>query len=99
MLTSNENLILELLAKCPNGAFGSDLLKLSNGRLSRGSVYALLSRLANGEFVSDEEIPPVDDESLPRTKYSITHKGRAARIEFDHSERPVGLSNARVQIP
>ncbi|MDP2034177.1 MAG: PadR family transcriptional regulator [Polaromonas sp.] len=83
MATSpTETLVLSLLADSPQGAFGSELMHKSEGRLKRGSVYALLAKLEKAGFVKGTEIPPTDALLLPRTKYKITAAGTLARQEF-----------------
>ena len=82
MITSTEALILSLLGLQRGGAFGSQLMHLSEGKLKRGSVYALLGRLENAGYVRSDEEPPTEEYALPRTRYAITAMGVRARSEF-----------------
>ena len=82
MITSTEALILGLLADKARGAFGSELIHMSGGKLKRGSVYALLGRLEKSGFVESAQELATDEYALPRTRYRITAVGGLARIEF-----------------
>lgn len=44
-------LVLELLGKRPNGAFGLDLVLMSGGELHRGTIYVILSALEDAGLV------------------------------------------------
>ena len=79
--SATETLILSLLAKSPSGAFGSELVRRSEGKLKRGSVYALLAKLEKAGYVSSKEEPATDKLALPRTCYRITAAGAHARQE------------------
>jgi DNA-binding PadR family transcriptional regulator len=82
MITPTEALILSLLRDRPAGAYGSQLMHDSEGKLKRGSVYTLLVRLEQAGFVKSTEEPAQDDYALPRTRYRITASGVRARDEF-----------------
>jgi DNA-binding PadR family transcriptional regulator len=82
MITTTEALILGLLAQTPLGAFPSELINRSNGKLKRGSAYALLARMEEAKLVHSEAVPPSEVLALSRTKYKITAAGQNARIEF-----------------
>ena len=82
MITPTEALILSLLANKAVGAYGSELIHLSNGKLKRGSVYSLLGRLEKSNFVESSEEAATDEYALPRTRYRITAQGSRARVEF-----------------
>lgn len=91
MISPTEALILGLLSQKARGAYGSELVHLSEGKLKRGSVYSLLGRLEKGGLVKAIEEPPSDAFALPRTLYRITGAGVNARVEFAEF---VGLSLA-----
>lgn len=82
MISPMEALILGLLVQKARGAFGSELVHMSDGKLKRGSVYSLLSRLEKAGLVKAIEEPPTDVLALPRTLYKITGDGARARAEF-----------------
>lgn len=82
MISTTEAVILSLLAEKARGAFGSELIHLSGGKLKRGSVYALLGRLEKSGFVESFEEVATEEYALPRTRYKITAFGSAARVEF-----------------
>lgn len=82
MISTTEALILGLLARTPAGAFGSELLHASEGRLKRGSVYALLGRLEKAKLVKATEEEPTDQYAAPRTRYRITATGVTAYSQF-----------------
>lgn len=75
MITTTEALILSLLVVKPRGAYASELLHASDGKLKRGSVYTLLSRLEKAGLVTATEEPPEATYALPRTSYRITAQG------------------------
>lgn len=67
--------ILRLLMDNPKGLYGSELVHISDGYLSRGSVYTLLSRLVDKGFVDELEEPASSSLMLPRTRHRITASG------------------------
>lgn len=82
MITTTEALILGLLAQSPLGAFPSELINRSSGKLKRGSAYALLARMEEAKLVYSEPVPPTEVLALPRTKYKITAEGQKSRVEL-----------------
>lgn len=83
MISRTEALILSLLIeRRTDGAFGSELMHLSGGRLKRGSVYTTLTRMEAAGLVKANEVLASDELALPRTVYRITGKGIAARSAF-----------------
>lgn len=77
-----EALILGLLSQRARGAYGSELVHMSDGKLKRSSVYSLLGRLEKAGLVKAIEEEPTDSLALPRTLYRITGHGVRARAEF-----------------
>jgi DNA-binding PadR family transcriptional regulator len=77
-----EAAVLAELASAPGGAFGSEMVHRSQGRLKRGSVYATLGRLEAAGFVKSRDIAPTSEFALARTRYFITADGARARQEF-----------------
>lgn len=82
MISPTEALILSLLVARPKGAYGSELVHVSDGRLKRGSVYTMLGRLETAGLVKSVEEPATEDYALPRTIYRITGDGVRARQQF-----------------
>jgi DNA-binding PadR family transcriptional regulator len=82
MISPTEALILSLLITRSKGAFASELLHMSEGRLKRGSVYTTLSRMEQAGLVSSTEEAPTEHYALPRTTYRIVGAGIRAREEF-----------------
>lgn len=94
MISPTEALILGLLMQKARGAYGSELVHMSEGRLKRGSVYSLLGRLEKAGLVKSIEEAATDAYALPRTVYRVTGDGVKARAEFDDF---VGYSPTRVR--
>lgn len=79
-LPGKEFLVLDLLAAKPAPAYGLELVRRSQGDLSRGSVYVLLDRLEEKGFVESWlEDKPEDRSGLPRRLYRLTATGARAR--------------------
>ncbi len=81
-ITPVEALILSLLQARPAGAYPSELLRVSEGKLKRGSIYTMLQRMEESGLVKGKEEPPTDAYALPRTIYKITGAGVRARNDF-----------------
>lgn len=78
-LSNTEALILELILAHPaREAYGLEMVKASNGRLSRGSVYVMLSRMAEKNYVSSRALPPENGEGPPRRAWEVTGHGQRA---------------------
>ena len=73
-MSATESLILELLRTREH--FGLQLIDSSGGRLKRGSVYVILSRMeAKGFVESRQEDRPKGAIGLPRRLYRATEYG------------------------
>jgi DNA-binding PadR family transcriptional regulator len=76
-LTRTEAIILDVLLS--NGAqemYGLEIVKASGGRISRGSVYVLTSRMEDKGLVSSREEPgPPEAGGLPRVIFTPTGMG------------------------
>ena len=70
--------ILTLLIDNPRGLYGSELVTLSNGYLSRGAIYTLLDRLVEKGFVREVEELPTPALQMSRTRHFITGAGQSA---------------------
>jgi DNA-binding PadR family transcriptional regulator len=80
-ITGTEAVILRLLLDSGGQEmYGLELVKESDGRLKRGTVYVLLDRLEVKRFVESRELAPREDKSnpLPRRVYRVTGLGRKA---------------------
>lgn len=82
MISPTEAMILGLLTQKTDGAYASELVHMSGGKLKRGSVYSLLGRLEKAGLVKSEEQQASEAYALPRTVYWITGEGVRARSEF-----------------
>jgi PadR family transcriptional regulator, regulatory protein PadR len=76
-LPKKERLILELLVAADRPLFGLELVKVSDGRLKRGTVYATLARMeGKGLVASEQEESPDGAIGLPRRLFSPTPLGK-----------------------
>ena len=82
---------LRLLMDNPRGLYGSELVALSEGYLSRGTVYTLLDRLLEKGIIREGEEPPTPAFQMQRTRHFITASGQRAVLEF---AREMGFSVA-----
>jgi len=82
VISTTEALILGLLIQKARGAYGSELVHMSDSKLKRGSVYSLLGRLEKAGLVKSSEEAPSAEYALPRTTYKITGQGVRAQAEF-----------------
>jgi DNA-binding PadR family transcriptional regulator len=73
---TKELLVLSLLRDEPMGLYGLEIVKASNGRLQRGTVYVTLGRLEEKGYVKSAVNRKPDHPGLPRPRYSLTGQGR-----------------------
>jgi DNA-binding PadR family transcriptional regulator len=73
-----ELLILGLLRSEPAGMYGLELVKVSKGKLKRGTVYVTLGRLEEKGFIRSRSKSEPDQPGLPRPIYKITAQGARA---------------------
>lgn len=73
--TATELLVLGLLREEPRGIYGLELVKISNGKLARGTVYVLLGRLEEKGFVRSSVKERPTHPGLPRPQYTLTALG------------------------
>jgi DNA-binding PadR family transcriptional regulator len=93
-ITETELLVLRELAGHPDGLYGLEIVDKSDGRVKRGSVYVLLSRLKKAKYVDDSKLepPPEGYGGLPRPIYHLTALGkRAVEIEDLREQDLVGV--------
>lgn len=72
---SNKMTALRLLAQRPDGLYGSEMVALSGGKLTRGTVYTLLERMIKEGFVREVQEPATASLRLARTRHFITAEG------------------------
>lgn len=78
-LPRKEQLILDLLISA-GPLYGLQLVKLSEGSLKRGTVYATLTRMETKGYVeSEQESLPPGAIGLPRRIYRPTALGKRVR--------------------
>jgi DNA-binding PadR family transcriptional regulator len=82
VMAPKELLVLRLLIDNPQGLYGSEIVHLSGGGISRGTVYVLLERLVDKGSVREVEEGPTVALNLKRTRHFITKAGRQACEEF-----------------
>jgi DNA-binding PadR family transcriptional regulator len=70
-----ELLILCLLKSEPAGMYGLELVRTSNRKLKRGTVYVTLGRLEEKGYVKSRVKPDADHPGIPRPIYKITAAG------------------------
>lgn len=82
--------VLRLLQLPDDGVwlYGLDLVRMSNGRLQRGSIYVLLDMLDEGGYIKSR----VEDHTpahigIPRRVYAITPKGIKYYEELTRADR------------
>jgi len=76
-LPKKERLILDLLVSADHPLFGLELVRVSNGSLKRGTVYATLARMqAKGLVTSQQEELPDGAIGLPRRMFRPTPLGK-----------------------
>lgn len=80
LLSKTEALILQIMSD--NGfkeRYGLEILKLSDGKIKRGTIYTTLQRMEDKGFVtSRQEDKPDDVSGIPRRLYEITGTGQRA---------------------
>lgn len=88
-VTITEMLVLKLLGE--GDAYGLELVKRSEGKLKRGSVYVLLQRLDAKGFVRSSRKPRSSDaEGSQRRIYSLTGAGARAYDAYVRLNQDLG---------
>lgn len=73
-LSGKEAVVLELLRD--GEQYGLEIVRLSKGRLKRGTVYTTLNRMQQKGFVqSRSEDKPAHVPGIPRRLFRVTHYG------------------------
>lgn len=73
-----ELLILRMLKDEPEGMYGLELVRESNGKLKRGTVYVTLGRLEEKGFLRSYRPSNERHPGIPRPRYSLTGLGQRA---------------------
>jgi len=95
-MSATESLILELLRGREH--FGLELIDSSGGRLKRGSVYVLLSRMeAKGFVESRQEDRAPGAIGLPRRLYRATEYGLKVHDAYQLLREALALRPAEAQ--
>lgn len=81
-MAPNELLALRLCIDHRGGLYGSEFVHLTEGRLTRGTVYTLLDRLVDKGLLTEVEEPATARLRLARTKHKITAQGLNAYNAF-----------------
>lgn len=85
LLSKTEALILQIMSD--NGfkeRYGLEILKLSDGKIKRGTIYTTLQRMEDKGFVtSRQEDKPDDVSGIPRRLYEITGAGQRALQAYE----------------
>lgn len=81
-----KKIILSLLSEHPGGLFGLELVSLSHGRLTRGTVYVHLGRLEEAGLVQSKRVESEHPGALARPRYFITERGRHVPIDDTDGE-------------
>ena len=88
---SNKLTALRLLTQHPDGLYGSEMVRLSEGKLTRGTVYTMLERMIDEGFVREVEEPATASLKLARTRHFITAEGKRAYAEFLSEHRGMAV--------
>lgn len=81
-MAPKELLALRLLIDNPRGLYGSEFVHLAEGKLNRGTIYALLERMVDKGFVREVAEEGTPQLQLARTRHLITAQGRSAYNAF-----------------
>jgi DNA-binding PadR family transcriptional regulator len=83
LLTRTEAEILKLLVGESQGLYGLEFVKRSDGKLKRGSIYVLLSRLEDKGYVKVKSIAPAERGGMPRRQYRLDGAGQKVLREYE----------------
>lgn len=73
---STELLVLQLLRDEPEGMYGLELVRASDEKLKRGTVYVTLGRMEEKGFIRSRVDKTAAHAGLPRPKYTLTAAGQ-----------------------
>lgn len=93
--SGKELIVLEMLAN-KREMYGLEMIKASN-RLARGTVYVLLSRMADKGYVTSRQVKEENASGMPKRVFSITGLGQRALTATRHAHAAiVGFARAEV---
>jgi DNA-binding PadR family transcriptional regulator len=97
--SDKELLVLQLLRDGPPNAYGLELVKASNGRLGRASIYVTLGRMETKGFIK-RHIPSSagGHPGLPRPLYRVTALGEKALLAAEAAREAIDAAMARASI-
>lgn len=76
-LSPTETQILKMLTQQPRAMYGLELVKVSGGRLKRGTIYVTLGRMEDKGYIeSRKEDPWPGTRGMPRRMYRLTGYGQ-----------------------
>lgn len=78
-LNTSERLIIELLGGQPRGMLGLEMIKASNGKLKRGTIYIWLARLEEQGIVESQYEDPA--AVIARHRYRLSRRGKLIEVE------------------
>lgn len=85
-LTETEYVIVKMLAHdSDRGRYGLELVKMSEGRLKRGTIYVLLGRLQDKGFVASRTVR--EGSAIPRRLYRLTGLGQQVHEAWRRLEK------------
>ena len=96
MITDLKALILGYLIDSET-MYGLEMVKKSDGKLKRGTVYVLLDRMEDSKLIKSKLVAPKDGQRGPqRRTYRITANGRNAYAErCEHQMKLFGFGGAK----
>lgn len=91
-MTEQEITILEILDRNRREMYGLDIVKQSNGKLKRGSIYIQLNRLEKWGLITSRAEDEVDPQvQIVRRLYRITKGGVSALYDAQTQDGTDGL--------
>lgn len=82
MPSKKELVVMSILIR-PSPMYGLEIVRESDGDVTRGSVYTILNRLIDKGFVESEEREFSEFSQAKRRVYKLTGEGRRV-IDFCH---------------
>lgn len=90
-LNASERLIIDLLGGQPHGMLGLEMVKASNGKLKRGTIYIWLARLEEQRIVESQPDDPT--AVMARRRYRLSRRGKLIDVnESAGSTDPIPAS-------
>ena len=86
--------IMEVLQEEPE-TYAWDIVKLSEGKLSRNGIYAILTRMVARGYLSDSLEEATGMGGPRRRFYKLTHKGIAAHAAYKAAKEILDAAGVR----